>query len=170
MILSNYDLILFYFHFILSYPVLSYLISSYLILSYRYIVGQNVPCLPQARVPSWLPSLQNTWALLAYTHYDDVVMGTMASQITSLTSVYSTVYSGADQRKMASNAEFFFIWWRHHELMPLVLLTWRSKAPGHAANISQNIQVSALVRLKYFNRTYFWYFPYINAPKGVKRE
>ena len=32
-------------------------------------------------------------------HYSDVIMGTIASQITSLTIVYSTVYSGADQRK-----------------------------------------------------------------------
>ena len=32
-------------------------------------------------------------------HCSDVIMGTMASQITSLTIVYSTVYSGADQRK-----------------------------------------------------------------------
>ena len=32
-------------------------------------------------------------------HYDDVIMGTMTSQITSLTIVYSTVYSDADQRK-----------------------------------------------------------------------
>ena len=29
-------------------------------------------------------------------HYSDVIMGAMASQITSLTIVYSTVYSGAD--------------------------------------------------------------------------
>ena len=55
-------------------------------------------------------------------------MGAMASQITSLTIVYSIVYSGADQRKhqsspgagefpaqMASNAENVSIWWRHHE-------------------------------------------------------
>ena len=35
-------------------------------------------------------------------HYDDVIMGAMASQITSLTTVYSTVYSGADQRKPQS--------------------------------------------------------------------
>ena len=51
-------------------------------------------------------------------------MGAMASQITSLTIVYSTVYSDADQRKpqssaslaqMASNAENVSIWWRHHE-------------------------------------------------------
>ena len=31
-------------------------------------------------------------------------MGTMASQITGLTFVYSTVYSGADQRKHQSSA------------------------------------------------------------------
>ena len=29
-------------------------------------------------------------------HYSDVIMGAIASQITSLTVVYSTVYSGAD--------------------------------------------------------------------------
>ena len=33
-------------------------------------------------------------------HYSDVIMGVMASQITSLTVVYSTVYSGADQRNI----------------------------------------------------------------------
>ena len=31
-------------------------------------------------------------------HYSDLIMGVMAPQITSLTIVYSTVYSGADQR------------------------------------------------------------------------
>ena len=36
--------------------------------------------------------------------YDgDVIMGTMASQITSLTIVYSTVYSDVDQRKHQSS-------------------------------------------------------------------
>ena len=33
------------------------------------------------------------------THYSDVIMGAIASQITSLPIVYSTVYSGADQRR-----------------------------------------------------------------------
>ena len=64
-------------------------------------------------------------------------MGAIASQITSLTIVYSTVYSGADKKtwklrvnglcagnspetgefpaQMASNAENVSIWWRHHE-------------------------------------------------------
>ena len=37
-------------------------------------------------------------------HYDDVKMGAMASQITSLTIVYSIVYSGADQYKHQSSA------------------------------------------------------------------
>ena len=32
-------------------------------------------------------------------HHDDVVMGAIASQFTSLTIVYSTIYSGADQSK-----------------------------------------------------------------------
>ena len=33
-------------------------------------------------------------------HYCDVIMGAIASQITSLTIVYSTVYSYADQRNI----------------------------------------------------------------------
>ena len=42
-------------------------------------------------------------------HYDDVVMDTVASQITSLAIVYSTVYSGADQRKHQSSAFLAFV-------------------------------------------------------------
>ena len=42
-------------------------------------------------------------------HYSDVMMGAMASQITSLTIVYSTVYSGADQRKHQSSASLAFV-------------------------------------------------------------
>ena len=69
-------------------------------------------------------------------HYIDVIMTTMASQITSLTVVCSIIYSGADQRNIkaprhwslcgeftgtgefpaqrASNADNVSIWWRHH--------------------------------------------------------
>ena len=46
-------------------------------------------------------------------HYDDVIMGTMASQITSLTIVYSTVNSGADQSKHQSSASLAFVWGIH---------------------------------------------------------
>ena len=42
-------------------------------------------------------------------HYNDVIMDTIASQITSLTIVYSTFYSGADQRKHQSSASLAFV-------------------------------------------------------------
>ena len=48
-----------------------------------------------------------------YRHYDDVIMGTIASQITSLTIVYSAVYSGADQSKHQSSASLAFVWGIH---------------------------------------------------------
>ena len=66
---------------------------------------------------------------IPWVHYCDVIIGAMASLITSLTIVYSIVHSGADQRKqsstslaghrwfraeMASNAENVSIWWRHN--------------------------------------------------------
>ena len=43
------------------------------------------------------------------TYYCDVIMGMNASQITSLTVVYSTLYSGADQRKHKSSASLAFV-------------------------------------------------------------
>ena len=46
-------------------------------------------------------------------HYNDVIMGAMASQITSLTIVYSTVYSVEDQRKHQSSASLAFVWGSH---------------------------------------------------------
>ena len=46
-------------------------------------------------------------------HYNDVTMGAIASQTTSLTIVYSTVYSGADQRKHESSASLAFVRWIH---------------------------------------------------------
>ena len=42
-------------------------------------------------------------------HFSDVIMGTVGSQITSLTIVYSTVYSGGDQRKHQSSASQAFV-------------------------------------------------------------
>ena len=44
-----------------------------------------------------------------YFHYNDVIMTTIASQITSLTVVCSTVYSDADQRKHQSSASLAFV-------------------------------------------------------------
>ena len=77
-------------------------------------------------------------------------MGTVASQITSLMIVYSSVSSDADQRKhqsyaslasvgeftgdrtgefhaqRVSNAENVSIWWRHHEVRVFNLLLFSS--------------------------------------------
>ena len=50
----------------------------------------------------WLASfLMEDWPVY---HYYDVIMGAIASQITSLTIVHSTVYSGADHRHHQSSA------------------------------------------------------------------
>ena len=88
------------------------------------------------------------WVL--QTRYSDAILSAMVSQITGVSSVCSTVCSGADQRKhqsstslaflgestgdrtggfpkqRASNAENVSIWWRHHALPePLLdLSTW----------------------------------------------
>ena len=57
---------------------------------------------------------QLTWIFfldgrLPQSHYTDVIIGTIASQITSLTIVYSSVYSDADQRKNQSSASLAFV-------------------------------------------------------------
>ena len=46
---------------------------------------------------------------LSISHYNDVIMSAVASQITSLKSVYSTVLSGADPRKHQSSASLAFV-------------------------------------------------------------
>ena len=57
----------------------------------------------------WILSKRIAFSLQCfYNHYNDVIMSAMASQITSLTIVYSTVYSGADQRKHQSSALLAF--------------------------------------------------------------
>ena len=54
--------------------------------------------------------LGNLWTCgTSRCHYSDVMMGAMASEIPSLTIVYSTVYSGADQRKHQSSTSLAFV-------------------------------------------------------------
>ena len=60
----------------------------------------------------WLHTQHGRFRLWS-THCSDVIMGSMASQITSLTIVYPTVYSGADQRKHQSSALLAFVWEIH---------------------------------------------------------
>ena len=99
------------------------------------------PCIPCHQAVRNILSLQQNclmeWIYTCCLHYSDVTMGGMASQITSLTIVYSTVNAGTDQRKhqssaslafcagnspvtdefpaqRARNAENVSIWWCHH--------------------------------------------------------
>ena len=65
-------------------------------------------------VSHWLAHIQNNPCLSEkFHHYIGVIMSTMASQITSLTIVYSTVYSGANQRKHQSFTSLAFVWGIH---------------------------------------------------------
>ena len=61
-------------------------------------------------------SVQDTVFCRFYTnvyHNNDVIMSAMASQIISLTIIYSTVYSGADQRTHQISTTLVFVWGLH---------------------------------------------------------
>ena len=62
---------------------------------------------------SWLPRL--LYVPFCRIHYGDVIMGAIASQITSLTIVYSTVYSDAYERKHQSSSSLAFVRGIHRE-------------------------------------------------------
>ena len=57
---------------------------------------------------SQLPSVTEANTLL-FIHSNDVTLNAMTSQITSLTIVYSTVYSGLDRRKYQSSASLALV-------------------------------------------------------------
>ena len=134
--------------------------------------GKKVKCPPDFELTEWQAnswmSFMSLWGevIMKYRkwaagvinsgeipHYSDAIMSTTASQITSLTIVYSSVYSDADLRKVsklrvtglcegnslatgefpaqrASKAENASIWWRHHAmfcrnaLLNFWCLTW----------------------------------------------
>ena len=68
--------------------------------------------------PVWRMShgrMVSTLATAVVGHCNDVIMTKIASQITSLTVVYSTVYSEADQRKHQSSASLAFVWGIHRD-------------------------------------------------------
>ena len=66
-------------------------------------------------------------------HYIDVIMTTMTFQITSLTVVYSTVYSDADQRKDQSSASLAFVWGIHREMT--------GEFPAQRASYAENVSI-----------------------------
>ena len=68
---------------------------------------------PSATLPKQLELNIRSFRRINLCHYNDVIMGTIASQITSLTIVYSIVYPDADQRKHQSSASLAFVWGIH---------------------------------------------------------
>ena len=69
-----------------------------------WVMNYTAPMMLNA---SW--RLHHQFLTITLSHYSDIIMNAMTSQITSLTIVYSTVYSGADQRKHQSFASLAFV-------------------------------------------------------------
>ena len=74
------------------------------------ILGKTKFILPQVGMNIKNRSKIDHTQLKKWYHYNNVIMGTMASQITSLTIVYSTVHSGVDQTKSQSSSSLAFVW------------------------------------------------------------
>ena len=70
--------------------------------------GLNLIHVSKKQKQSWLCGVPHNLNC-EQNHYGDVIMGAKASQITSLTIVYSTVYSDADQGKHQSSASLAFV-------------------------------------------------------------
>ena len=94
------------------------------------------------------------------THYDDVIMTMLASQITSLTVVYSIVYSGVDQSKHQSSASLAFVQEIHRGPVnfPHKWPVTRKMFPFD--DVIMNKRIYFLIRynnqiLSYFNHFYF---------------
>ena len=71
-------------------------------------------------------------------HYDDVIMSAIASQITSLTIVYSIVYSDADKRKHQSSASLAFVWGIHRD-------RWIPRTKGQLRRKSFHLMTSSCI-------------------------
>ena len=84
-------------------------------------------------------------------HYIDAIMTAMASQITSLTVVYSIVYSGADQRKHQSSASLAFVRGIHRD-------RWISRTKGQLRGKCFHLMTSSWTCLWQVNvaHTFMW--------------
>ena len=99
------------------------------------------------------------------THYSAVILSTIASLITSLTIVYSTVYSDADQRRHQSPVSLAFVWGIHRRpvdsphkwpvtrkmfpfddvIMPLYLPVMPTALVGHTDQLIYQLSNTSLV-------------------------
>ena len=80
-------------------------------------LSKDTPWLDADAADIWPVSHISSHKVCTRFHYSDVITGAMTSQITSLVILYSTVYSGADQRKHQSSASLAFVWGIHQSPM-----------------------------------------------------
>ena len=88
-------------HFLSNCPYMNATRSPWFLVD----IGSNDGLMPSDKNPLSEPMLTKS----PVAHYTDVIMDAVASQITSLTIVYSNVYSGADRRKHQSSASLAFV-------------------------------------------------------------
>ena len=89
-------------------------ISCHIVLCYNetqiyFTLPYGIPNLTDITIHLEFVTHEKHITLLTVYHYSDVIMGAMAFQITSLAFVYSSVYSGVDQRKHQSSASLAFV-------------------------------------------------------------
>ena len=80
-----------------------YVPGCYFSIRVYVLLTDNIKMTPNGKISVLVPTKNR------HPHYNDVIMGVIASQITSLTLVYSAVYSDADQRKDQSSASLAFV-------------------------------------------------------------
>ena len=87
-------------------------------------------------------------------HYDDVIMNTIASQITSLMIVYSTFYSDADQSKHQSSASLAFVWGIHRD-------RWIPRTKGQLRGKCFHLMTSSWKALQRNEVHISWHVPHV---------
>ena len=140
-------------------------------MNYPFRILPITSVLSNRSVPKMYRSISNRIACFKHTSQcNDAIMSTMASQITSLTIVYSTVYLrrrlkktsklrvtglcegnspaiGEFPAQRACNAENVYSWWRHHQYQSL--LVWRIPYMDYANliphQISTNLNFTELI-------------------------
>ena len=112
---------------------------------------------------------------VGFIHYTDVTMSPMASQITCLGIVYSTIYSGADQRKLQSSASLAFVRRIHwgpvnsphrrpvtRKMFPFDDVIMYTMPHPHIYGLMQDCSIPLLTNTKYWNLALsHWYFFFI---------
>ena len=109
-------------------------------------------------------------------HYNDVIMDEMASQITSLMIVYSTIYSGDDQIKHQNSVSLVFVWGIHRWSVnsPHKWPVTRKMFPFDDVNMNPCVNCGQLDQtvfsVDHQQSTYLWYYWFQDFSYRVSTE